>query len=204
MRKIYVSDYTLKYLAAERKNPLLFREKVAIATAVDEMGVDTIELSGVTNFKEDKIICKTIASAVKNAAIAIPAGTTAEEIEMAWECISAAQKPVLQVVLPLSTVQMEYIYHFKAPKMMAMVETLVRAAKAKCENVEFIALDATRAEKDVLAEALKIAVDCGATAVTLSDEAGINFPAEFAEIVREVKETVSVPVYVKVSGALFM
>ena len=56
MRKIYVADYTLKYLAQERKNPLLFREKVAIATSVDEMGVDTIELNAVTNFKEDKII----------------------------------------------------------------------------------------------------------------------------------------------------
>ena len=204
MRKIYVSDYTLKHLAQERKNPLLFREKVAIATAVDEMGADTIELNGVTNFKEDKIICKTIASAVKNAAIAIPAGTTPEEIDMAWECISTAKTPILQIVLPLSTVQMGYIYHFKAPKMMAMVENLVKAAKAKCENVEFIALDATRAEKKVLAQALKIAVDCGATSITISDEAGINFPAEFAEIVKEVKQVVSVPVYVKVSGALFM
>lgn len=204
MRKIYVADYTLKYLAQERKNPLLFREKVAIATSVDEMGVDTIELNAVTNFKEDKIICKTIASAVKNAAIAIPAGTTPEEIETAWECVSTAKNPVLQVALPLSTVQMEYIYHFKAPKMMVMVETLVKAAKAKCENVEFIALDATRAEKEVLAKALEIAVECGATAVTISDEAGVDFPAEFAEIVKEVKAKVSVPVYVKVSGALFM
>lgn len=204
MKKIYVSDFTLKQLAKDRKNPLLFREKVAIATAIDGMGVDTIELAPVANFKEDRIICKTISAAVKNAAIAIPVGSTVEEVNEAWECVATAQKPILQVVLPLSTVTMEYIYHVKAAKMMGMIEKLIKAAKEKCENVEFVALDATRAEADVLADAMKLAVESGATAITICDDAGNLFPVEFAEFVKGVKANVSVPVYVKVSGALYM
>lgn len=204
MRKIYVSDFTLKQLAQDRKNPLLFREKVAIASAIDGMGVDTIELAPVTNFKEDRIICKTIAAAVKNAALAIPAGASEQEVEQAWECIQTASKPILQVVLPLSTVTMEYTYHLKAPKMMALIEKLVKAAKAKCDNVEFIALDATRAEEKVLAEALTLAESCGATAITLSDDAGTLFPVDFASFMKKAKANVGIPVYVKVSGALFM
>lgn len=204
MRKVYIADYTLRQLAAERNKPLLFREKVAIASAVDALGVDTVELTPVTNFKEDRIICKTIAGAVKNAAVAIPVGSTPEDVEMAWECVSAAAKPVLQVELPLSTVQMEYTYHLKAPKMMGMVEKLVKAAKAKCENVEFIAVDATRAEQDVLLSALELAAECGATAVTLSDDAGTVFPSDFAAFVGLIKEKINVPVYVKPSGALYM
>ncbi len=204
MRKIYVSDFTLKQLAQDRKNPLLFREKVAIASAIDGMGVDTIELAPVANFKEDRIIYKTISAAVKNASVAIPAGSTEEEVAMAWECIQTAQRPVLQIVLPLSTVTMEYTYHLKAPKMMLLIEKLVKAAKEKCENVEFIALDATRAEEKVLDEALALAVECGATAVTLSDDAGTLFPYDFAKFAKGVKAKLSVPVYVKVSGALYM
>ena len=204
MRKIYVSDYTLRQMAVERKNPLLFREKVAIASAVDSMGVDTIELSPVSNFKEDRIICKTIASAVKNAAIAIPVGTTEEGVQQAWECIQTAAKPVLQVILPLSTVQMEYTFGMKAPKMMVLIEKLVKEAKSLCNQVEFIATDATRAEEKVLQEALDLAVSCGATAITVSDDAGTMFPEEFAEFVKKIKSIVSVPVYVKVSGALYM
>lgn len=204
MRKIYVSDFTLKHLAEIRKNPLLFREKVAIATAVDNMGVDTIELNPVSNFKEDRIICNTISKAVKNSAVAIPVGSTPDEVRQAWECISMAQKPILQVVLPLSTVQMEYIYHFKAPKMMVLVETLVKEAKKYCENVEFVACDASRAEEKVLTEALKIAIDCGATAVTLDDDAGTLFPVEFAEFVKKIKSQINVPLYVKVSGMFYM
>lgn len=204
MRKIYVSDFTLRHLAGERKNPLLFREKVAIATAIDSMGVDEIELTGVTNFKEDRIIYKTLSSAVKNAAVAIPAGTTTEEIDMAWECIQNAKKPILQIILPLSTVTMEYTYHLKAPKMLLLIEKLIKAAKEKCDDVEFIALDATRAEEEVLRQALTLAVECGATRITLSDDAGTLFPADFAEFVSSVKKYLTVPVYVKVSGALFM
>ena len=204
MRKILFSDFTLKNINSERKNPLLFREKVDIATAVDALGVDVIELDAVRKFKEDRIICKTISAAVKNAAIAIPAGTTVEEIGEAWECVSTAKTPVLQIILPLSTVQMEYTFHLKAPKMMGLIESLVKAAKEKCENVEFVAVDATRAEPEVLKEALTLAVNCGATAVTLSDDAGTLFPTEFAEFVKGVKEYVTVPVFVKVNARLFM
>ncbi|MCR5523481.1 MAG: hypothetical protein K6F64_07580 [Clostridia bacterium] len=204
MKKVYVSDYTLKQLASDRKNPLLFREKVAVADAVDGMGVDTVELAPVSNFKEDRIIYKTISNAVKNAAVAIPVGDSEESVSQAWECISSAKKPILQVVLPLSTVTMEYNYHLKAPKMMLLIEKLVKAAKEKCENVEFIALDATRAEEHVLTQALNLAVDCGATAVTVSDDSGNLFPVDFAAFVKKVKSNIKVPVYVKVSGLLYM
>ncbi len=204
MRKIYVADYTLAQLAKDRKNPLLFREKIAVASAVDSMGADTIELAPVSNFKEDKIICKTISSAVKNAAVAIPAGSTCEEIDRAWECICFAAKPVLQIALPLSTVTMEYTYHLKAPKMMERIESLIKHAKEKCENIEFIALDSTRAEEKFLEHALKCAESLGVTAITVCDDAGILFPADFAQFIRKVKGFVNIPVYVKVSGSVFM
>lgn len=204
MKKIYISDFTLNQLAKDRKRPLLFREKVALATAIDKMGVDTIELAPVANFKEDRIICKTISAAVKNAAIAIPVGSTKEEVGEAWECIQFAAKPVLQVVMPLSTVTMEYTYHLKAPKMLALIKELITEAKTKCENVELVILDSTRAEEPVLFEAINTAKECGATAITLSDDAGTLFPVDFAAFVRKVKGKTDLPVYVKVSGTLYM
>ncbi len=88
--------------------------------------------------------------------------------------------------------------------MMPIIETLVKAAKEKCDEVEFVIGDATRAEEKVLKEAIGIAVSNGATAVTLCDDAGTLFPVEFAEFVRSVKEYTTVPVYVKVSDKLYM
>ncbi len=204
MRKVFVSDFTLSKLAGERKNPLLFREKTAIASAVDSMGVDAIELAPITKEKEDTIVYKTIAANVKNAMLCLPVGTTAESVDVAYNAIEKAVRPCLMVSLPLSTVQMEYQFHLKSAKMLPLIRELVSACRAKCENVQFVAGDCTRADKDFLIEALKTAVEAGAGCVTLSDDAGILLPGEFAAFVKDVKAAVSVPVYVKVSDALHM
>ena len=61
MRKINVTDITLKKLSEDRSVSLLFREKSAIASCADRLGVDCIELPAVKNIREDSIIFKTIA-----------------------------------------------------------------------------------------------------------------------------------------------
>ncbi|MCQ2480238.1 MAG: hypothetical protein MJ120_06300 [Clostridia bacterium] len=204
MRKIYVSDFTLKELVSERRVPLLFREKTAIAKCIDNFGADAIELAEIKNVKEDTIVYRTIASAVKNSAVAIPVGFTVDGIENAWNCIKDAVKPCLQVALPVSTVQMEYSYHVKDKKMLVKIAELCTAAKEKCADVEFVAMDATRADADFVKEVCKTAVENGATAVTICDDAGISMPVEFSELVKAVKSECDVPVYVKVSDNINM
>ncbi len=204
MRKIYVSDFTLKKLAGERKNPLLFREKTAVAASVDGMGVDAVELPAIVKEKEDTIVYKTVAANVQNAALCVPVGDDEAGVQTAWEAVKGAVKPCLQVVLPLSTVQMEYTYHLKSNKMLPKIESLIKAAKAVCENVEFIALDATRAEDEFLVTALRAAQDCGATAITVCDDAGVSLPGELADFIKKIRPVVSVPLYIKVNNTLRM
>ncbi len=204
MRKIYVSDFTLKELASERKIPLLFREKTAIAKCIDSFGADAVELAEIKNVKEDTIVYRTIAASVKNSAVCVPVGFSAQGVEDAWNCIKDAVKPCLQVAVPTSTVQMEYSYHLKDKKMLVKIEELCKAAKAKCDNVEFVALDATRADEKFLLSACKTACDSGAAAVTVCDDAGICMPSEFSEIVKKVKAECGVPVYIQVSDNINM
>ncbi len=204
MRKIFVSDFTLKELANEHRIPLLFREKTAIAKCIDTFGADAIELAEIKNLKEDTIVYRTIASAVKNSAVSIPVGFSVQGIEDAWNCVKDAAKPCLQVSLPTSTVQMEYSYHIKDKKMLIKIAELCTAAKEQCDNVEFVALDATRADNEFLVNACKTAAENGASAVTVCDDAGICMPSEFSEIIKKIKAECSVPVYVKVSDNINM
>lgn len=204
MRKIKVTDITLKKLAQDRGVSLLFREKTAVAACADTLGADAIELAPIKNVREDSIINKTISQNVKNSAVAIPVGFTEEECVNAWESIKEAKNPRLQVELPVSTVQMEYIYHVKTDKMITKIAALTKKAKELCADVEFSALDATRADEDFLMQAAKEAVANGATFVTLCDDAGISLPEEIAALVKKVKENVNVPVYVQVSNGIGM
>lgn len=204
MKKISVTDITLNELSKDREVSLLFREKTAIAACADSLGADAVELAPVKNVREDTIIYKTIAANVKNSTVAIPVGFTADEVAVAWECIKEAAKPRLQVVLPTSTVQMEYIYHLKSDKMLAKIAELVGEAKKFCADVEFVALDATRADRSFLVQAVKTAEENGAGIVTICDDAGVSLPEEIAELTAAIKKEVEASLYVQVSDNINM
>lgn len=204
MRKISMTDITLKKLAEAREIALLFREKTAIASCADALGYDAVELAPIKNLREDTIIYKTIAKNAVNAVLSISAGFTKEDVENAWECVKDAAKPRLKIELPVSTVQMEYTYHLKSDKMLVKISELVTAAKAVCADVEFAALDATRADMDFLIAAAKAAVDAGAGMITVCDDAGVSLPAEIAALVKRMKAEIDVPLYVQVSDKIHM
>ncbi|MBQ2863551.1 MAG: hypothetical protein IJE84_05175 [Clostridia bacterium] len=204
MKNIMVTDVTLKKLAGERSVALLFREKTAIAACADSIGAAAIELAPIKSAREDHIIYKTIAKNTRDAVVAIPVGFSCGEVQTAYECIKDAAHPRLQIELPTSTVVMEYSYHVKGEKMLEKIAELVRCAKELCEDVEFSALDATRAERDFLCSAAKTAEECGATLVSFSDDGGVATPEDIAEITRTLKDAVAIPVVAAPSDAISM
>ena len=204
MKTINVADITLKKLSEDREVMLLFREKAAIANCADMLGVNTIELPPVKNLREDTIIYKTIAQNVNNATLAIPVGFNKEDVASAWECIKDAKNPRLQIELPVSTLRMEYIYHVKQQAMLEKIAELVKEAKSFCQDVEFSALDATRADMDFLVAAACQAEANGANLITVCDDAGESTPEEIGEMVKKIKESVNVFTYVQVSERINM
>lgn len=204
MKTIYMSDITLKKLVANREISLLFREKSAIAGCADALGANVVELPAVKSVREDTIIYKTIAQNLKKATLAIPVGFTEEEVEIAYECIREAKAPRLQIELPVSTIQMEYTYHVKQEKMLTKIAQLVQKAKTLCDDVEFCALDATRADADFLVAAVKEAQANGATLISVCDDAGVSTPADIAKLTQAVKQAVTLPVCVQVSNRVNM
>lgn len=203
MKKISVCDFTLKALCGENTAGLLFREKTAIAQCINKIGADKAELPPVRRAKEDAIICKTIA-AIMNCELALPAGCDEKSIDTAWECIRSAKKPCLQIALPVSTAQMEYGFRMKEPAMLENIAKLVSLAKQKCPDVEFIAQDATRADRGFLLKSCLTAAENGATAITVCDDAGISLPEDIAELVKAVKEACPLPLSVSLADNISM
>ena len=91
MKRINITDITLKKLSEDRAVSLLFREKSAIANCADAIGVDAVELPMIKSLREDTIIYKTISQNVQNAVVAIPVGFTVDELASAWECVKDAK-----------------------------------------------------------------------------------------------------------------
>lgn len=189
MRKISVSDNTIKFSDERTGERLSFRLKIEIARILDRMGVSVIELNPVRDRNTDYLLVKSLASAVKSASICVAVDTDdPESPSLAWDALKDAARPRLQVPVPVSTVQMEYFCHRKPAGILEMISDRVAACTALCHDVEFVACDFTRSEPGFLRSAVQAAVDAGATLVTVSDAAGDMLPDEFRHAVSEVRE----------------
>ena len=199
MKKITVSDVTLKALEEQRLS-LTFREKLAIAEKLDALLVDAIELPVITDSKENEVIYRTIASAIKNAMVKIPVGD-GNNLSVIKDCVNMANKRCLQVVMPVSTAQMEYFYHLKAPAMQEKIISLCKSALEICDCVEFVAKDAFRAENGFVQTLAKAVFELGVCSFTVCDDAGEAFPEDYAQIVKSIKDVCDIKVYVQPSNA---
>ena len=119
MKKIQVADVTLKVWAEELKKELSFREKLAVANGLQTLCVDAVELP-YTNGKEEGVVCRTIAEEL-NAIVTVEVNDKVA-MESAMQTITSAKAKRLQICMPISTVQMEYSFHMKAPKMLERIE----------------------------------------------------------------------------------
>ncbi len=207
MKTIKLIDMTLSQLPEKREGALSFKEKLEIARGLDRLKVDGIELAPIDGGKADQLANKTIAAMVA-APLSASVDVAGGDIEAAWDSVRGARQARLNLLAPLSPALMEYSCHKKAPAMLEAVSAQVAKARSLCEHVEFSAVDATRAERAVLCDAISRAIRAGANRVTLCDTAGILLPDEFAAFLSDVRGAVpalsGVELFVSVSDSISM
>lgn len=208
MKEIQLSDVTLA-LSSSAEQPLLtFRGKIEAAKLLDRSGVSMIELGRVTGSISDNLLIKSVASSVKESRLAVNAGLEAGIIGKTWEALKEARLPRLQVCAAVSAARMEYVYHKKADAMLQTAVEAIGTCRKLCDDVEFIAEDATRADTDYLCRILREVIAAGVGTVTICDTAGSMLPDEFGAFLRslyaQVPELAEVTVGVSCTDTLGM
>ena len=184
MRDIKISDMTMCGCnGADDAFSLTFREKIEVAKCLDRLGVDVIEIEGITHPKIDSLRIKSIATAVKNSTLAVPVGFEEDGVSAVWDALKTAATPRLQVKAPVSSVQMEYLFHLKPQAIEALVAKTIAECCALTAQVEYVAEDATRADRAFLIQMINTAIDSGAKIITLSDAAGTMMADEFSDFI---------------------
>ena len=182
MKKIIVTDMTLPLF----KSQLSFKEKIEISRHLDNLNVDVIEMPQIDNIKTDTLLVRTISAFVKNSTISVSAGMTKDGIENALAALASAKKKRIKIELPVSTVQMEYTCHKKAPKMLELAKELFKFATDSGIDIEFSAIDATRADAKFLTEIINAAITAGVKYITICDNEASMLPDEFASFTQNV------------------
>lgn len=196
MKQIKIADTTLCRVG----NTFRFKEQIEIARHLEKLNTDIIELPEIQNTKADTLLIRTLSSFVKKSILSVGAGSTKESVALAGAALTGAERGRIRIELPVSPVGMEYHCHKKAPAMLTYIAELIAQAKKLCADVEFCALDATRAEAEFLKEAFKTAEATGATALSVCDDAAEMLPDEFAAFIAPIAEATAQEIGVKCSN----
>ena len=188
MDRIRISDVTMKQTGKDFS--LSFKEKIEIPKLLDKLGVSVIELEAIVQPKIDALRIKSVASTVSSSIVAVPVLLSQESIDATWNALKEAKHPRLQVCASISTVQMEYLFKKKPDAMLKAIQETIAACCAKTADVEFVAEDATRSDREFLYKALRTAIAAGAKTVTVCDATGAILPDELGAFLDAIYENV--------------
>ncbi len=188
MRKITIADMTMALDTTDTS--LTFREKTEIARCLDRMCADVIEFAPIVNEKTDSLLIRTVAPLLKNSVISLRPGYTEASVDTAWNAVSTAEHARLSVAFPVAAAQMEFVCRMKPAAVLKAIPAMITKAKSYTADVEFRAVDATRAEYAFLTDAISAAIDAGASTVTVCDTASLLMPDEMADFVAKLRRDI--------------
>ena len=166
------------------------QEKLTMAHALEDLGVDIIEAGFAMASEGDFAAIATITQAIRKPRIASLARAKTEDIEMAARALQFADRSRIHVFLASSDLHLEYKLKISRQQALDLTGESVRLARSLVDDVEFSPEDATRSERDYLVEMVRIAVEAGATTINMPDTVGYSTPEEYAQMFREVRERI--------------
>ena len=166
------------------------QEKLTMAHALEDLGVDIIEAGFAMASEGDFAAIATITQAVRKPRIASLARARTEDIEMAARALQFADRARIHVFLASSDLHLEYKLKLGRAEALELTGESVRLARSLADDVEFSPEDATRSDRDFMIEMVRIAVEAGATTINMPDTVGYSTPEEYGQMFREVRERI--------------
>jgi len=163
------------------------QEKLTMAHALEDLGVDIIEAGFAMASEGDFAAIATITQAIRKPRIASLARAKKEDIEMAGRAVQFADRARIHVFLASSDLHLEYKLKISRQAALDLTAESVRLARSIVDDVEFSPEDATRSNRDFLVEMVRVAVEAGATTINMPDTVGYSTPEEYGQMFLEVR-----------------
>jgi 2-isopropylmalate synthase len=163
-------------------------EKLKLAHAIEELGVDVLEAGFPIASPGDLEATRAVAAAIKGCRVAALARARQDDVDAALRGLEPAAKPRLHVFLSTSDLHLKCKLRISREEALDRITQMVRFGKQHCDEVEFSAEDASRTDFDYLCQVVIAVIECGATIVNLPDTVGYSTPDEYADLFRNVRD----------------
>jgi len=190
-RQIVIFDTTLRDGEQSPGASMNLTEKMEVARALVELGVDVIEAGFPIASPGDFEAVRQIARTVRGSVICGLARCREADIDRAWEAVRHAEQARIHVFLATSAIHREHKLKMGKEEIIRRAVEGVKRAAGYVSDVEFSPEDAVRTETDFLCEVVQAAIDAGATTVNIPDTVGYATPAHMNHVIRTLRKRVA-------------
>lgn len=188
--KLWIFDTTLRDGEQVPGCQLNTQEKIVVAKALEELGVDVIEAGFPISSPGDFNSVVEISKAVSNPIICALSRAVEKDIEVAAQALKFAKKGRIHTGIGVSPYHIQYKLRSTPEDIIARGVAAVKFAKRFVEDVEFYAEDAGRSEPDFLCKIIEEVIKAGATVVNIPDTTGYCLPEQYGAIIANLKNNV--------------
>ena len=189
--QIIIFDTTLRDGEQSPGCSMNTREKLEVARALVDLGVDVIEAGFPIASPGDFQAVREIADRFGDqTTICALARSRDEDISRAKEALVNAAKRRIHVFLATSAIHREFKLKMDKSQIIERAISSVRMAKEFTDDIEFSPEDAARTELDFLCEVVEKTIAAGATTVNIPDTVGYATPNHYFKVISYLKQNV--------------
>lgn len=188
--RVMIFDTTLRDGEQSPGCSMTQAEKLRVAKALAELGVDVIEAGFPAASQGDWEAVNAVAREVQGPIICGLARCARDDIELAAKALRDAEHRRIHVFLATSAIHREHKLNMAKEEILRRAVEGVKIAREFCDDIEFSPEDASRTELDFLAQVVEAVIDAGASTVNIPDTVGYTVPHEFAELFRYLTKNV--------------
>ncbi|MGZ3447733.1 MAG: 2-isopropylmalate synthase, partial [Myxococcaceae bacterium] len=189
-QRVIVFDTTLRDGEQAPGASMNLAQKLQVARALSQLGVDVIEAGFPVASPGDFEAVQTIARTIEGPTVAALARANRGDIDRAVDALAPASRRRVHVFLATSPIHRQHKLKMSREDVLRLAASSVEYARSRCEDVEFSAEDAARTEPEYLAEVVERVIEAGATTINIPDTVGYAVPAQFAELISFLRRTV--------------
>ena len=188
--RLYIFDTTLRDGEQVPGCQLNTVEKIQVAKALEQLGVDVIEAGFPVSSPGDFNSVIEISKAVTWPTICALTRAVQHDIDVAVEALQYAKHKRIHTGIGTSDEHIKYKFNSNRDDIIERAVWAVQYARQYVDEVEFYAEDAGRTDNEYLARVVEAVIKAGATVVNIPDTTGYCLPLEFGQKIKYLKEHV--------------
>jgi 2-isopropylmalate synthase len=192
--RIIIFDTTLRDGEQSPGFSMNLHEKIRMAEALTELGIDVMEagfpIASPGDYESVKAIAESVGQRDDSPVICGLARSGREDVTRAGDAVRPAKRKRIHSFIATSDLHMKYKLRMERDEVLQAINDSVELARSFTDDVEWSAEDGTRTDPDFLCRCVETAIKAGAMTINIPDTVGYALPEDMERIFTMIRTRV--------------